>query len=578
MSDSKTPNIEALGESETAEKRKPPTQSEELLEICRDLELFHNDDVAFATIPVSGHLETHPIHRKAFRTWLAMMFYKRNGKPPSVQTLQDVLGVLDGRARFDGQRKDVFSRVARFNRKVYLDLCNNQCQVIEISKDGWNILNQSPVKFVRSQGSLPLPQPKICTDLTILRQFINVLSDDDWALVTCWLSFSLGGLGPYPILPLSGEQGSAKSTTASVLKKIIDPHKCLLRSMPRSEQDLMIAAMNSWIVSMDNISNIQPWMSDAICRLATGAASAGRTLFTDMDETILEARRPVIMNGIEELATRSDLVDRCIVIELPIIPENNRRPEDVFWRDFEKAHPSILGALLHNVVRALNYIDSVSLEKYPRMADFAKWLVATEKGLGLKSNSILNAYFENRANANKDVLEASPIFVAVLKIAENGWSGTASELLSAIKLRVPPESIERKDFPKTAQALSGAIKRIAPNLRKVGIEYTTFKTSGKNSKKVITLGKVAVSSDASYALDAKTNSLGSSSQHCVASVDELPDRSTEDIAERAAIIEFDGNVPRDQAEALAAESHFFKSNKPAMKVAQPNERKEHEKQ
>ena len=165
-----------------------------------------------------------------------------------------------------------------------------------------------------------------------------------------------------------GEQGSAKSTTARVLRALVDPSTAPLRSEPRELRDLMIAASNAWVISLDNISRVPYWLSDALCRLSTGGGFSTRELYTDRDETLFDAQRPLILNGIEELAVRGDLLDRCLILYLPCIPEEKRRAELTFWDEFESERPAILGATLGAVSGALRRLPKVKLTEMPRMA------------------------------------------------------------------------------------------------------------------------------------------------------------------------------------------------------------------
>ncbi len=129
------------------------------------------------------------------------------------------------------------------------------------------------------------------------------------------------------MLVLHGEQGSAKSTLVRILRALIDPNTAALRAAPRDERDLVIAARNSWCLALDNLSHLPDWLSDALCRLATGSGFATRELYTDAEETIFAAQRPIVLNGIEELATRGDLLDRALLLYLPAIPEAQRHDE-----------------------------------------------------------------------------------------------------------------------------------------------------------------------------------------------------------------------------------------------------------
>src|SRR5262249_28732422 len=139
--------------------------------------------------------------------------------------------------------------------------------------------------------------------------------------------------GPYPFLYLLGEQGSAKSSATQIIRDLIDPFKAPLRTTPRDERDLYIAANNGRVIAYDNVSRLEPWLSDALCRLATGGGFSTRTLYTDYEEVLFDMQRPILMNGIEEVANRGDFLERAIMITLPSISESKRKDEATFWAD-----------------------------------------------------------------------------------------------------------------------------------------------------------------------------------------------------------------------------------------------------
>ena len=232
--------------------------------------------------------------------------------------MQDALGVLEARAQFDWPETQVLTRIAPCGNNIYIDLCNDTWEVVEITSTGWKVLQVAPVRFRRSKGMQPLPHPAQGGPITRLRSLINVGEDKNWILLLSWLVAACRPQGPYPVLILQGEQGSAKSTTAKLLRKVIDPAAAPLRTPPRDERDLLIAANNSWVISYDNLSSIPHWLSDGLCRLATGGGFSTRELYTDTDEVILDVTRPVILNGIDHLAERPDLADRAIILNLSV--------------------------------------------------------------------------------------------------------------------------------------------------------------------------------------------------------------------------------------------------------------------
>lgn len=465
--------------------RKP--QGTVLVELAEDAELFQTPEGdAFATIPFNRHLETWALKTRGFRDWLMRRFYEAEGSVPSSQAVQDALDVLHGRARFEGATHEVHTRIAEHESAIYLDLCDEHWRAVRVTRDGWQVVNRSPVKFRRARGMLALPEPIKGGQVGRLRDFVNVAAED-WPLVVAWLVAAYRPGKPFPVLALHGEQGSAKSTTARVLRALIDPNRADLRSEPREERDLMIAAKNGWLIALDNLSRIPIWLSDALCRLATGGGFATRELYANDEEVLFDARRPILLNGIEELATRSDLLERAIVLTLPSIPEERRRTEAEFWRDFEAARPAILGALLDGVSGALRAHDSVRLEKLPRMADFAQWATAAELSLGLTEGAFLAAYTGNRAASNDLALEASAVASALLSFAEakRRWLGTPSELLRELNKQAGEDLQRQPGWPKAANSLSGILKRLAPNLRAAGVNITRPNRAGKKGSRLI---------------------------------------------------------------------------------------------
>ena len=231
----------------------------------------------------------------------------------------------------------------------------------------------------------PLPVPATGGSIEALRPFLNVKSDNDFVLVVAWALAVLRNRGPYPVMVLSGEQGSAKSTFSAILRSLLDPNTAPLRALPREDRDLFIAASNGHVLAFDNVSGLPGWISDTLCRLATGGGFAVRQLYTDQDEVLFDAARPVILNGIEEIVTRPDLADRAVFLTLQPIPEKDRRPEQELWAAFDAERPRILGVLLDAVVEGLKRLPATRLDKLPRMADFALWATACETGLRSKT-------------------------------------------------------------------------------------------------------------------------------------------------------------------------------------------------
>jgi hypothetical protein len=435
--------------------------------------LFHTPDkVAYADIEAHGWRETWPVRSRGFRHWLVRVYYETTGTAPNSEALQTALALAEARAFFDGPRREVYTRVGGTNGKIYIDLANEHWQAIEISSTGWQVLDskQVPVRFRRAPGMLPLPEPRTGGSVDDLRLFLNVKSDDDFELALAWLLAAMRDRGPYPVLALMGEQGSAKSSFATILRSLVDPNTAALRSFPREDRDLFIAASNSWIVGYDNVSRIPSWLSDALCRLATGGGFSTRKLYTDDEEQLFNAQRPVSLNGIEDFVNRPDLADRTIFLTLDPIPEDRRKTDQALQGALDQVRARVLGALLNLIVFGLQRLPHIKLARHPRMADFALWGTACERQPG----AFMRAYDNNRASAVEIVLEADLVATAVRALmkarADQEWIGTAAQLLSELTALVDEGQRRGRDWPSAPNLLSGRLRRAATNLRKVGIE------------------------------------------------------------------------------------------------------------
>jgi hypothetical protein len=545
-------------------------------------ELFRTPDGnAFASFKVDGHQETWALKSRGFMDWLYMRLYEIEGKVPSSQKLRDTLGVLAGKALYEGIVRQVHIRLAEHEGEVYLDLADEAWRIARISHNGWQVVESqdSPVRFRRVRGMLPLPTPEHGGSINELRSFVNLRDDEDWVLLITWMAAALRPRGPYPVLALHGEQGSAKSTTARLLCSLIDPNAAALRSEPRGERDLMIAATNKWLVTFDNLSRIKDWLSDSLCRIATGSGFATRELRTDDEEMIFNAQRPIILNGIDEVATRNDLLDRSLILYFPTISEENRKVEEEMMKNFALVRPRILGALLEAVSAGLRNIDTVRLDKHPRLADFAKWGVAVESGLGLTAGTFMDAYTSNRAAANDLALDTSPIGVAVLDFMEKHqeWETTAGELLTELNMTVSDATRKQKGWPKTPKGMGDSLRRVTTNLRAAGVvvqfgkrqsrKRLIYMERAKDSSSLasptslsmeLAVPEVSVSDDdlafvgsaspPSSSLNAPNQGLSDDDDAGDDAINALDDY--DEWGERAAILELDG-LPTEEANHLA---------------------------
>jgi hypothetical protein len=485
---------EAIAEENGDPGGRGPTHADILIELALSAELFHTpDSTGFADLDINGHRETWPIRAKGFRRWLARRFFEATRGAPSSEALQSALNVIEAKAHFDAPERVVHIRVGGLGGRLYLDLCDENWRAIEIDAAGWRVIDNPPVRFRRAAGMQPLPMPVPGGSIETLRPFLNVRSDADFVLAVAWALACLRNRGPYPVTAVSGPQGSAKSTATAILRALVDPNTAPLRALPREDRDLFIAATNGYVLAFDNVSGLPAWISDTLCRLATGGGFAVRQLYTDQDEVLFDAVRPVILNGITDMVTRPDLADRTVFLTLEEILEEQRKSEAELWEAFDAERPRILGALLNAVVEGLKRLPETRLEKLPRMADFVLWVTACETALW-PAGTFWAAYSGNRDEAVETVLEADPVATAVraLMATRTVWTGIASDLLGALEEVAGERVTKSKTWPDSPGALGGRLRRAVTFLRKIGIEVT-FSRGGRQRSRMINITATAPS-------------------------------------------------------------------------------------
>jgi hypothetical protein len=324
----------------------------------------------------------------------------------------------------------------------------------------------------------------------ILQPFLNLSNENDFVLIVAWLLAALRPGGPYPLLAVSGEQGSAKTVLSKLLRALVDPNIAPVRALPREERELMIAANNDHLLAFDNLSGLPPWLSDALCRIASGGSFAVRQLYTDDEEVLFQAARPTVLNGIQDVVGRADLADRAIFLSLGPIGEEQRRSEAELCREFERARPAILGALLDATAHGLWAVDSVSCHQLPRMADFALWATACETALW-PAGTFTRAYAPNRKDAIESIIDADSVVACVRELmSERGsWTGSAADLLR-ISVERSSQTGDSTGRIKNPRALAGHLRRAQTFLRALGVDIT-FSREGRAGTRVIRIRRSA---------------------------------------------------------------------------------------
>lgn len=476
-----TPHSKSLkGGTEDDERHK--SAAEVLLRYIEGLEntlLFHDEQgEAYIAIEVSGHREVWPCKSKAVKRWLAHEYWKIEKKAAGSEAIKNVIGVLEGRATYEGPLHKLGVRSAFSEDGLWYDLTDEKWQAIKVSARGWEVVSNPPVLFRRYSHAQPQVIPIAGGDVRLLLEYINIKDPQQHLLLMVFLvSCFIPGFA-HVILVVFGSQGSAKTTLAKLLRRIVDPSMIEVASMPDAPKELIQALAHHAFLFFDNVSHVSEVISDILCKAITGSGFPKRELYSDDEDIIYSFRRCIGINGINLVSTRPDLLERSLLIELDRIPDSERKQEKELTDKFDKDLPLILGGVFDALAKALPIRNTIKLTNIPRMADFAVWGCAIAQALGYSSKDFLDAYQANIGKQTEVVLNDNIVATAVVSFMEDKeeWRGTASELLHQLATHAAFQQIDtyEKYWPKASNSLMRRLNELKVNLKKIGISFTSI--------------------------------------------------------------------------------------------------------
>ena len=390
---------------------------------------------------------------------------------PATQALRDAILTLESYAKFQGDEVRPAVRIGGDRQVIYLDLGRPEWDAVEITAQGWRVVNRPNVAFVRTGTMLPMPIPVKGGNINELQSVLNV-QPSDFVLAVGWLLQTMNPIGPYPLIDAHGEAEAGKTWLCKLLLRVVDPNSTGLRKAKKVE-DLLIAARNNWTIGFDNLSWMSKEWADTLCMLATGIATGGRALYTDDEEHTFTVQRPVLFNGIPvDLTERSDLASRTIKLE--ILPIIKRRTEYDLEKEFDTIWPRVLGALLDGLVGALAGQEAIEVDDPARLIDFEKFAEAGCRAMGFDEWEFVEAYKSNRHGSMVVAAEASSVGRAVtafLKAHPKGFRGQISALYQ--KLEIYKGNAHWNDWPRSPTKLSSELSRVSKPLAALGITCLT---------------------------------------------------------------------------------------------------------
>ncbi|MEO1945614.1 MAG: hypothetical protein ABGY11_15030, partial [Candidatus Thioglobus sp.] len=481
---------DSVGESQDMDSRPDDNDTKNTSDlligfVSDSCELFHNKNKeCFAKINIDGHTEIWDITSTGFGDWIRGEYFRITNKGIPDKKLNEITPTLTALAVHKGYEQEVFMRVAQVNNKIYIDLCDKDWGVIEITKNKWGVISESPVAFVRNNCMLPMQKPigshknHFNHDINLLKKHINVKNEDFILVIGILMMYLQYGDGGMPLLIVNGEAGTGKSTFTKMIRELVDPNSEPILMHPK-EDVVPVIANSNYVVSLDNLSGIRKSFSDLLCTIATGTSHITRKHYTNKEMSVISMKRPVILNGIEDIASRDDLVRRSVILELLRIEDGSISDDAEVMSNFRKDVPAIFGALCTGLMTALKNIDTVQINNITSMSRFCRWSGASMPAFSWTADMFMENYHDNLKRSYIAVLDTSPFTAAIVKMFESkpdtDWDGTPTELKEHLEnsLHTDEYAIRSKYWVKSAKGVMNTMRRSRIALDKVGITVET---------------------------------------------------------------------------------------------------------
>lgn len=457
--------------------KKQESQANKLLENIlnrEDVFLFHDEQSeAHISLEISGHQEVRSCKSKAIRLWLSREIHLTQEKAPGAEVIKSILAVVEGKARFDGPEIELQNRTAWRDGDLWYDLTNKEWQAIKINTDGWEIIDKAPILFKRYSHHKAQIMPTTNGDVNLFLKYINITNPEHRLLFLVFLISCFVPDFPHVVLVVFGAQGSSKSTLSKFTRLVVDPSLIEVASFPHGHKDLIQALAHHYFLFFDNVSYISEEQSDTLCKAVTGGGHTTRELYSDDEDVIRNFRRCIGINGINLVATRPDLLERSLLLELERIETTERKTEKELYENFNKDLPSILGGVFDVLVKSIKIHPTIKLDSHHRMADWALWGCAIAEALGHTKEEFLNAYTNNINRQAEMLLNENIVAVAIFTFMEDkdDWKNTPTELLKQLTSHAMLSEIDvrEKYWPKGAGPLTRRLNEISTYLKQMGI-------------------------------------------------------------------------------------------------------------
>jgi hypothetical protein len=454
-----------------------------LLEMARQggrAEYFHDrTNRPLARVEVRGHHEIKEVIEGDFGSWLTRLAVDADGLAPPKEARDRVVETLASDA-VEGEEHPVFIRRGEHEGAFYYDLCNKEWQAVCTSKDGWNVVDDPPARFLRYGHMLPqaVPVGGKKGNLDKMVAYANVSADHRKVMKIHTIVSFVHGIFQYGGLT-TGLPGSTKSTLQMILLALVDPATDWSVGLPKDENSADNHLSTHCVSSFDNISKLTGDQSDLLARGETGGGSSRRILYTNNGVNRRSYVAQVFLNAISLEGAKPDFLQRVIVYNT-IDRLAKPRGQKAIMRELQELAPWALGEIFDILSEAMRYRDQFNEDDLgwtPRFADWYLWALAVAKAMGEPAGWLERVLKPMMDDRDYDAVADAPVPMALEYLAQNGgFVGTATELLHrlndpemGIPYKLHIDTRDRESWPNKPEGLGKKISNCTAALMTHGV-------------------------------------------------------------------------------------------------------------
>ena len=458
----------------------------------------NNKSQVIVLIEHDNHVEALDLESIRFRQLLQVIVSKDLGlEPIDKEEYEKIISQLIADAQIGGAKiEKTFNRIQSDEKRIVVDLGNQDFECVEISKDKIKIktLDEYSPILLRYQTTHSQIKPEY-SNTNAIKELTKLLNFKDTQLFSVHLVAMFLADVTTPIMALTGKAGSQKTTTSASIKRIIDPAGDSLEanvlSIPTKRDDIIMTLYNRYLTVFENISKIDTDTSDILCRGVTGSSNTKRAHYKNLEEIIMTFKRKIILNGVTPNFNNGDLQQRII--------RYSKNEDIIFLTDSEfeekfiALRPKVLGQIFKVLQKVLDRIEGFKIKAKTRMAEYELWGELISQELGYEKNTFGTIYKEKMKKTSIENKDAHPIIEIIenLMLEKKVYEDTVSNLFTYIKSQAISKGIDPKDrfvsFPKAANQLIDRMTDVATIFDNLGLKFTTWnntdnKEIGKNVK------------------------------------------------------------------------------------------------